>query len=408
EDFAFFPEEIAFLAAGETRTVDVIVTIPIGQHEGLYSGYIQVVSENGGEDQVLVTIDICDKYDLDIRDNYANLSGNVMEVSCTARANQSGGEWALRAFDIGLPDEVANNYDDFDGPGNAPISCVTYEFDEWSFMWQNDDQGHNYHYDKRFTGEGSVEGELFDWSSGEFRRLLVAIYVPPMVGNDNHPGTYKGGLTCRADVGADEVVYDSFDIEIHLSRAVGHEPTLASEFGGYPDGGGARLYWGRFDEIGLTGAINLYREDDVTGLYTRINSTPLGASSDFLDTEIEAGTEYNYKLGIGYQDSEFFIGPVAVGGAPKSHHLSQNAPNPFRNGTSISYQLPSLTHVSLRVYDVSGRLVRILKEGEEPAGFYTAMWDRKDERGREVASGVYFYRYVTPLFEETRKMVVLH
>jgi len=190
---------------------------------------------------------------------------------------------------------------------------------------------------------------------------------------------------------------------------VGGEPDVEGEsaFGGYPDGGGARLYWGRFDDVGLTGPINLYREDDVIGSYTQINSTPLGPDSDFLDTEIEAGTEYNYRLGIGSQGSEFFLGPVTVGGAPKFPHLSQNAPNPFRGGTDISYQLPSFTHVSLRVYDVSGRLVRILKDGEEPAGFYTAVWDRKDERGRDVASGVYFYRYVTPLFEETRKMVVL-
>jgi len=371
------------MAAGETRTVGVIVTIPVGQHSGTYSGYIQIVSENAGEDQVPVTIDICDLYDLDIRDNYGNLSGNVMEVSATARASQSGGEWALRAFEVGLPDGDANNYDGSDGPGNAPITCLTYEFGEWSYMWQGDDQGHNYHLNKRFTGEGSVIGELCDWSSGEFRRLLVAIFVPKMVG---------------------------FDIEIHLSRVVGGQPDVEgeSEFGGYPDDGGARLYWGRFDEVGLTGAINLYREDDVVGSYTQINSTPLDPNSDFLDTEIEAGTEYNYRLGIGHQGSEFFLGPLTVGGAPKFHHLSQNTPNPFRGGTDISYQLPSFTHVSLRVYDVSGRLVRILKEGEEPAGFYTAVWDRKDERGRDVASGVYFYRYVTPLFEETRKMVVLH
>ncbi|MCK4512442.1 T9SS type A sorting domain-containing protein, partial [bacterium] len=368
-------------------------------------------SENGGEDQVLVTIDICSEYDLDIRDNYANLSGNVMEISCTARANQSGGEWALRAFDIGLPDEVANNYDDFDGPGNAPIDCVSYEFGEWSYLWQNDDQGHNYHLDKEFTGEGSVIGELCDWSSGEFRRLLVAIYVPKMVGNDNHPGTYKGRLDCWANASDTdaEVGHDFFDIEVHLSRVVGHESDEESEFGGYPDDGGARLYWGRFDQLGLTGDINLYRADIGSGDYTRLNSAPLAASSDYLDTDIEAGTEYNYRLGIGSSGNpEIFIGPVPVGGAPKFPHLSQNAPNPFRDGTGISYQLPSRTHVSLRVFDVSGRLVRILKEGEEPAGFYTVVWDRKDERGRDVAGGVYFYRYATPLFEETRKMVVLH
>ena len=410
ENFAFFPEEIAFLAAGETRTVGVIVTIPIGQHSGLYSGYIHIVSENGGEDDVLVTIDICSEYDLDIRDDYANLSGNVMEVSCTARANQSGGEWALRAFDIGLPDEVANNYDDYDGPGNAPISCLTYEFDDWSSLWQVDDQGHNYHENKHFTGVGSVIGELCDWSSGEFRRLLVAIFVPKLQGNDNHPGTYKGRLDCWANIDdADaEVGHDFFDIEIHLSRATGHgDEENESDFGGYPDAGGARLYWGRFDQLGLVGAINLYRGNHEAVMYTKLNSGPLPPSSSYLDSAIEAGEEYDYRLGIGSGDSEVFIGPVRIGGAPKVYYLGQNAPNPFRDGTSISYDLPSRGHVSLKIYDVSGRLVRILRDLRQPAGFYTAEWDRKDGQGKDVAAGVYFYSFSTPLFEETRKMVVL-
>ncbi|MCK4513014.1 T9SS type A sorting domain-containing protein, partial [bacterium] len=249
--------------------------------------------------------------------------------------------------------------------------------------------------------------------SGEFRRLLVAIFVPKLQGNDNHPGTYKGRLDCWGnivDAATDsEVAHDFFDIEIHLSREVGHgDEENESEFGGYPDGGGARLYWGSFHQLGLAGPLNLYRAEAAGGSYVRINITPLSPNSDLLDTEIEAGVEYNYRLGIGSQGSEIFIGPVTVGGAPKFYLLRQNVPNPFRDGTDISYQLPSLTHVSLRVYDVRGRLVRILREGEEPAGFYTAAWDRKDERGRDVASGVYFYRYVTPLFEETRKMVVLH
>jgi hypothetical protein len=139
DDFNFFPGEIAFLATGETREVRVITKIPIGQHEGTYSGFIQAVSENGGEDSVGVTIDICTVHDMDIKDDYANLSDNIMEIQAISRANSPGSEWVLRAFDIGLPNALVNNHDEYDGPGNTPIDCISWEFAEWSPLWHEDD-----------------------------------------------------------------------------------------------------------------------------------------------------------------------------------------------------------------------------------------------------------------------------
>jgi hypothetical protein len=406
-DFSFYPEEIAFLAAGETRTVTAVAYVPIGQHSGTYSGEFVVVSESGGEDTVPVTIEICPLYDLDIRDDYGHLGDNVMEINATARPNQSGGEWALRAFDIGLPDGVANNFDQSDGPGNTPVDCIVYEFAEWSALWHDDDQGLSYETNKHFTGEGSIVGELCDFVSGEYRRLLVALYVPRMQGQDNHPGTYKGRLDCWAVAGPDTVAHDYFDIEVHLAQAVGPEVVPATAFGGEPGVGGARLYWASFEDLGLTGTVNLYREDPATGTYDRLNEAPLPQRSEYLDTGVEPGVLYSYQLGIGGGDSEFLIGPVTVGGAPSVAMLRQNVPNPFRDETSIRYELPARAQVSMKIYDVSGRLVRTLKEGEVPAGYHALAWDRKDEAGRDVASGVYFCRLATPGYAEARKMILI-
>jgi hypothetical protein len=406
DDFNFFPEEIAFLAAGETRTINVITKIPIGQHSGLYSDYFRVVSENTGEDSVHASIGICSIYDMDIKDHYANLGDNVMEIQAISRATQSGGEWALRAFDIGLPDVLVNNHDEFDGPGNAPITCITCEFEEWSQLWTDDDRGHNYHQNKDFTGTGSVLGDSCDWSSGEFRRMLVGLYVPPMQGNDNHPGTYRGRLNCWALADVDTVGHDYFDIEIQLARIVGGGWGDGA-FGGYPVKEGAMIYWGSFEGVGLTGAANLYREEPGTGVYTRVNEGSLNQDSEYLDTQVAPRILYNYKLGIDSQGTEVFIGPLSVGGAPKFFQLSQNIPNPFNDRTTISYQLPSSNQVSLKVYDLAGRLVRILRDGEEPAGFYTVEWDRKDSSGRDIANGIYFYRLDTAGFTATKKMLLL-
>jgi len=87
--------------------------------------------------------------------------------------------------------------------------------------------------------------------------------------------------------------------------------------------------------------------------------------------------------------------------------LFQNVPNPFNPETAIDYSLAAVGPVSLQIYDVKGRLVRDLVEGVQSAGRHTATWDGKDGNGRELPTGVYFYRLKTGDFEATKKMLLL-
>ena len=88
--------------------------------------------------------------------------------------------------------------------------------------------------------------------------------------------------------------------------------------------------------------------------------------------------------------------------------LYQNVPNPFNPTTSIRYDVPAAGgRVTLRVYDVSGRLVRTLVDGVQPPGDHTATWNGRNDHGNGVATGVYFYRMTAPGFETTRKMILL-
>jgi endonuclease I len=87
--------------------------------------------------------------------------------------------------------------------------------------------------------------------------------------------------------------------------------------------------------------------------------------------------------------------------------LRQNAPNPFSPSTVISFVLPRKSDVRVAIYDVAGRLVRVLADGEYPEGKHEVVWGRTDAEGREVASGVYFCRMSSGAFEEQRKMVLL-
>jgi gingipain R len=95
---------------------------------------------------------------------------------------------------------------------------------------------------------------------------------------------------------------------------------------------------------------------------------------------------------------------------PESAHfaLGQNAPNPFNPTTTIRYAVPpGASTVSLRVYDVTGRLVTTLVDGPVEPGEHTAVWDGTDAAGASVASGVYLYRYEAVGREATGRMVLL-
>lgn len=87
--------------------------------------------------------------------------------------------------------------------------------------------------------------------------------------------------------------------------------------------------------------------------------------------------------------------------------LHENFPNPFNPLTSIKFDLPQAGRASLRVVDLSGRLVRTLSEGDLPAGTHTIHWDGTNASGQRCASGTYCYQLVTDARVETRKMTLV-
>jgi hypothetical protein len=93
--------------------------------------------------------------------------------------------------------------------------------------------------------------------------------------------------------------------------------------------------------------------------------------------------------------------------APDASYLAQNYPNPFNPTTRIAFGLSAPAHVSLRIYDAAGRLVRALVNEARRAGRYEESWDGRDSSGRSVASGIYFYKLTAGSFEKTHKMALM-
>ena len=87
---------------------------------------------------------------------------------------------------------------------------------------------------------------------------------------------------------------------------------------------------------------------------------------------------------------------------PKSYILSQNYPNPFNPLTTINFGLPENAEISLKIYDVLGRIVDIPFNGYMNAGFYSYRFKSTD-----LPSGIYFYSLSSANFSETKKMIII-
>jgi hypothetical protein len=123
----------------------------------------------------------------------------------------------------------------------------------------------------------------------------------------------------------------------------------------------------------------------------------------FEDQPLYDGT-YHYRLRqVDYDGSFNYSNEVEVNlFNVKSFELSQNYPNPFNPTTTISFQLPAESFISLKVYDAIGTEVETIAEGEYPAGVHEVIFSADN-----LSSGLYLYRIISGNNELTRKMLVV-
>ena len=96
--------------------------------------------------------------------------------------------------------------------------------------------------------------------------------------------------------------------------------------------------------------------------------------------------------------------PVAV---PALFSLYQNFPNPFNPITTLYYDLPKNIFVTISIYNILGKQIKVLVNTNKEAGYKSVQWDAKDSMGKPVSAGVYIYQIQAGDFVQTRKMILL-
>jgi hypothetical protein len=153
------------------------------------------------------------------------------------------------------------------------------------------------------------------------------------------------------------------------------------------------------------------RAGDPGGTFEELPAAGLtrdGLGFVYRDAGCAPGTSYRYRVECtnGAKTTTLFeTERIMTPAMPLALH--QNSPNPFNPSTTIRYYLPERMRVRLDVYDVSGRLVARLADGEQERGDRVVQWDGRGIRGGRVSSGVYYYRLQAGKEIISRTMVML-
>jgi hypothetical protein len=135
------------------------------------------------------------------------------------------------------------------------------------------------------------------------------------------------------------------------------------------------------------------------------------SSYAFADANVEDDEVYTYMLtAVDTYGNEVEAGRLNVTFSPVKSlvfALKANYPNPFNPSTTIAYNVPTTGHVSLKIYNAAGQLVKTLVDAKVDAGAHQIVWNGRNDRNIATASGVYFYVLEADNQSATRRMILL-
>lgn len=182
---------------------------------------------------------------------------------------------------------------------------------------------------------------------------------------------------------------------------------------------------------GVTFYYNIYR--DLGAGYRKITANPLTVT-EYIDTGIEivkfgSNTAHYYVTAKGSESPESDpsdIVAIKTNTAEKmlprqempdnteanymeasQIRLLGNHPNPFNSTTMIQYSLPQASHVTLKIFNLHGEVVKTLVAGNQTANHYQVLWHEENEIGEKVASGIYLYQLQTDNYSEIKRVIFI-
>ena len=239
---------------------------------------------------------------------------------------------------------------------------------------------------------------------------------------ENHDDAFLGIDSLVADsVDAAVLLYGAYDNENFLQSIGDYNDSLTSYFADYPSFRATKgncianflnihspvlLFHGSSDNI-LQVQQSLELRDSLAAHHMNVELVSNSSWDHGFDTDNFGNFSSD---GLVARDSVFFflsrvfsITSIAEEvRVPEQFSLRQNYPNPFNPSTTIKFELPQVSHVTLSVYDILGREVSVLVNEKRDAGVHEVKFD-----GSNLASGVYFYRIQAGSFVQSKKFVLL-
>jgi hypothetical protein len=180
---------------------------------------------------------------------------------------------------------------------------------------------------------------------------------------------------------------EGIEISIEMSALLQHQ-------------GGVPVFLRNVDHKGLDISMAAMGIDAVVQGEGELFRVKLNTPCDLSNVSLDARASNNRPLDFELEATEIPI-------LPTSYAMAKNYPNPFNPKTTIRFDLPEAQHVKLMVFDTTGRRIASLIDDTMQAGFHSIMWNGRDDRGNQLASGVYFYRIDAGPLNQTERMVLL-
>jgi len=206
-------------------------------------------------------------------------------------------------------------------------------------------------------------------------------------------------------------------------------PTVSDTFSTHADNDSLiQFRWEKSNDVDSDVTYNLTIEleffgNTYTDIHENISDTTIGVSSNSLDPILDVTSQdevvFSYSIitsdgqdSVWSNTGEFVLSRAALGSIdgyaiPEQFSLHQNYPNPFNPVTTLRYDIPENSHITITIYDMLGREVKTLINQTQDAGYRSVIWDATNDYGKPVSAGIYLYQIQAGEYISTKKMVLL-